>query len=76
MRYLLAMYIPATILNIFRLLKRWMFNSTNDVSLGPELSSKTCKNIVPIHINLPKFVNLGVYNEQIAFFMMNRTKIQ
>ena len=34
MRYLLAMYIPATILNIFRLLKRWIFNSTNDVSLG------------------------------------------
>lgn len=35
MRYLFAMYMPATILNIFRLLKRWMFNSTNDVSLGP-----------------------------------------
>jgi glycosyltransferase involved in cell wall biosynthesis len=34
-RYLLAMYMPASILNIFRFLKSWMFTSTNDGSTGP-----------------------------------------
>lgn len=34
MRYLLAMYIPFGILNIFRQLKRWILDSDNDVLLG------------------------------------------